>query len=108
MVTIVDYQKRKNMKDEEFNVLILQGDIELSISKDTGKPYFTARKTSVPCTFDETIAKALIGKILSGGIQKQECEEYEFIIPGTKKKLKLNYSYAYSAEPVGMAEVVMG
>lgn len=108
MVTIVDFQKRKNSKDEEFNVLILQGDIELAISKETGKPYFTARKSSVPCTFDETIAKTLIGKELTGGIKKLECEEYEFIIPGTKKKLKLNYSYAYSPEPSGMAEVVMG
>jgi len=75
MVTIVDFQKRKNSKDEEFNVLILQGDIEPAISKETGKPYFTARKTSIPCTFDENMAKTLIGKVLTGGIRKQECEE---------------------------------
>lgn len=108
MVTIIDFQKRKNSKDEEFNVLILQGDLETVISQETGKPYFTARKTSVPCTFDESIAKTLIGKELTGGIRKLECEEYEFNIPGTKKKLKLNYSYVYSQEPSGMAEVVMG
>jgi hypothetical protein len=48
MVTIVDFQKRKNKKDEEFNVLVLQGDLETVISKETGKPYFTARKTSIP------------------------------------------------------------
>ena len=80
MVTIIDFQTRKNAKNEEFNVLILQGDIELATSKETGKPYFTARKTSVPCTFDETLAKTLIGKTLARGITRQECTEYEFKI----------------------------
>lgn len=107
MVTIIDFQKRKNKKDEEFNVLILQGNLETAISKETGKPYFTARKTSVPCTFDESTAKALIGKELPGDIQKLDCKEYEFHIPGSNKKLKLNYSYAYSPEPVGMVEAVV-
>jgi hypothetical protein len=108
MGSIIDFQKRKSKKDEDFNVLILQGDLETVISQETGKPWFTVRKTSVPCTFDESIAKTLIGKELTGGIKKLECEEYEFLIPGTEKKLKLNYSYVYSTEPVGMAEVVMG
>jgi hypothetical protein len=108
MVTIVDFQKRKNKKDEEFNVLILQGDLETVISKETGKPYFTARKTSIPCTFDETMAKALLGKVLPGEIQKLECKEYEFNIPGTNKKIKLGYSYAYSPEPIGMVDAVVG
>lgn len=108
MVTIVDFQKRKNSRGEDFNVLILQGEVEVVVSKETGKPYLTARKASIPCTFDELIAKTLIGKTLTGGIKKVDCEEYEFTVPNTKKKLKLNYSYAFSAEPVGLAEVVMG
>ena len=52
MVTIVDFQKRKNKKDEEFNVLILQGDLETVISKQSGKPYFSARETSILCIND--------------------------------------------------------
>ena len=47
MVTIVDFEKRKNEQDEEFNVLILQGGVEAIISHQSGKPYITARKTSM-------------------------------------------------------------
>ena len=34
MVTITKLEKRKNRKEEEFNVLILQGNVEVVISKD--------------------------------------------------------------------------
>ena len=33
MVTVIGLEKRKNKKEEEFNVLILQGDVETIISK---------------------------------------------------------------------------
>ena len=107
MVTIVGLEKRKNKaKDEEFNVMVLQGDVEVVISKTTGRPYLTARKTSIPCTFDEVMAKTLIGHTLPGEIERIEVDEYEFIVPGTKKKLKLSHSYRYSAEPATITEVI--
>ena len=84
----------------------LLGSIEVAISKATGKPYLTARKTSIPCTFDEVMAKNLIGQTLPGEIEKMEVEEYEFLVPGTKKKIKLTHSYRYSAEPATITEVV--
>jgi hypothetical protein len=34
----------------------------VAISKATGKPYLTARKSSIPSTFDEIFAKSLIGQ----------------------------------------------
>jgi hypothetical protein len=108
MVTVIGLEKKKNKKDQEFNVLILQGDVETIISHETGKPYLTARKTSVPCTFDEVMAKAQIGKEMPGGIQKVDCEEYTFEIPGSGKKIKLAYTYVYTPDPVGMEETVMG
>lgn len=107
MVTITGFEKRENKKKEEFNVLILQGDVELVISKETGKPYLTARKTSIPCTFDDVMAKTMIGKEMQGEIDRQECEEYEFTIPGTSKKIKLTHTYVYNQEPVGIEETVM-
>lgn len=64
MVTIVGFEKRKNSAEEEFNVLILQGGVEAIISQQSGKPYITARKTSIPCTFGDEFAKSLIGNIL--------------------------------------------
>ena len=108
MVTISSFEQRKNKKNEEFNVLILQGNAEVVISKETGKPYLTARKTSIPCTFDENMAKTMLGKELPGEILKMDCDEYDFLVPGTKQKIKLAYTYVYSAEPVGLEETVLG
>jgi hypothetical protein len=106
MVTITGLEKRKSADGKEFNVLNLFGSIEVAISKATGKPYLTARKTSIPCTFDEAMARNLIGQTLPGEIEKMEVDEYEFVVPGTKKKIKLSHSYRYSAEPATITEVV--
>ena len=106
MVTIISTEKRIAKSGKEFNVIILQGDIEVAVSKDTGKPYLTARKTSIPCTFDESIAKSLIGQQLPGGIERVEVEPYEFVFPSTGKKMKLSHSYRYSKEPATIMEVV--
>ena len=106
MVTIVGLEKRKSADGKEFNVMNLQGSVEVAISKVTGKPYLTARKTSIPCTFDEVMAKSLIGQTLPGEIERMELDEYEFLVPGTKKKIKLNHSLRYSAEPATIEEVV--
>jgi hypothetical protein len=106
MVTIVGLEKRKSADGKEFNVMNLQGSVVVAISKATGKPYLTARKSSIPCTFDEILAKSLIGQSLPGEIERIEVDEYEFVVPGTKKKLKLNHSFRYSAEPATIAEVV--
>jgi hypothetical protein len=106
MVTIIAAQKRIAKSGKEFLVMVLQGDIEIAISKDTGKPYLTARKTSIPCTFDESIAKTLIGQQLPGGIERVEVKPYEFVVPSTGKKIKLSHSYLYSKEPATVLEVV--
>jgi hypothetical protein len=55
MVTVIDYKKRKNSEGKEFFVLILQGDVELVQSKETGNFYATTRKTSLSTTFGESI-----------------------------------------------------
>jgi hypothetical protein len=106
MVTIIGTETRMTKAGKEFHVMVLQGDIEVAISKDTGKPYLTARKTSIPCTFDETIAKSLVGHQLPGGIERIEVEQYEFKVPSTGKKIKLTHSYQYSKEPASVLEVV--
>ena len=106
MVTITGLEKRKSADGKEFNVMNLQGSVEVVVSKATGKPYLTARKTSIPCTFDEVMAKTLIGQKLPGEIERVEVPEYEFVVPGTKKKIKLGHSYSYSAEPAFIEEVV--
>ena len=107
MVTIVDFEKRKNEQDEEFNVLILQGGVEAIISHQSGKPYITARKTSIPCTFGDDFATNLIGKELPGEIQRIECDPYTYEVPSTGEKLKLTHTYQYNADPASLVETVM-
>src|SRR4030042_4714745 len=108
MVTISGVEKRKNQQDEQFNVLIIQGGIESVLSKQTGKPYLTARKTSVPCTFDDIFAKNLVGTELPGNIDRVPCDPYEYEIPKTGEKLTLEHTYQYSGDPVNIEETVMG
>ena len=106
MVTIISTEKRIAKSGNDFSVMVIQGDIEIAVSKETGKPYLTARKTSIPCTFDEGIAKSLVGQQLPGGIERVEVEPYELVVPSTGKKIKLSHSYQYSKEPTTVLEVV--
>lgn len=59
--------------NKTISVLILQGKIQPVISQTTGRPYLTARETSIPCTFDIDQAKSLIGSELKGDIERHEC-----------------------------------
>ena len=106
MVTITKLEERLNRKKEKFHVLILQGNVEVAISKTTGRPYLTARKTSIPVTFDKSLAEKMIGQELPGTIERIETEEYEFTIPGTKQKVKLSHRWQYNKEPASVEEVV--
>ena len=64
MVTIIGIRKSVNSKDEEFISLVLQGEIDLVQSKETGHYYATTRRTSITSTFDERTAEGLIGSKL--------------------------------------------
>ena len=66
----------------------------------------TARKTSIPVTFDEALAQKMIGQELPGTIERMETDEYEFTIPGTKNKIKLSHRWQYNQEPASVEEVV--
>ena len=107
MVTVSSFEKRKNSQEEEFNVLILQGDLEIVTSKSTNKPYATVRKVSIPCTFDEGTAKRMIGKELKGEIQKVACDDYEYTMKQTGEVVTLNHNYVYNPDPSNLVEVVI-
>lgn len=96
MVTITGYEKRKGTDKKEFLVLILQGEVEFVYSQKTGLPYATVPKCSMPAAFDEDTCKAMVGKQVSGSIQKVKCEPYDYTIPKTKEVIQLDYNYAYT------------
>lgn len=106
MVTISSYEIRQG-KDDDFFVLILQGDVEFVTSQTTGMPYATARKATIPATFDEAACKNLIGKQMPGSIVKMAVDDYEYTIPETNEIVILDYRYVYSPEENRSMEVAV-
>ena len=98
MVRIINYQKRTTEQGKDFFVLELQGGIEMVKSVETGKFYVTARKASIPSTFDEVTCQALIGTELPGKVEKTSCDPYEYTIKDTGEVITLHHTFEYVDE----------
>jgi hypothetical protein len=96
MVTVVDYLQRKNSKGEEFFLLVLQGEMEVITSSQSGKSYATAHKANLATTFNEPMCVSMVGKELPGSIQKVSCEPYEYQIPGSDEVIELDFRWEYN------------
>jgi hypothetical protein len=107
MVTIIDFSKRKNQKGEEFNALVLQSGLEMIKSHETGRYYATAKKTSMPSTFDEATCRSLIGTQIPGSIQRIESEPFKFTVPSSGEVLTLNHRWVYLKEGETVDEKVI-
>lgn len=107
MVKIIAEETRKNSKNEEFNVFILQGSMELVKSQDTGKFYATARKCSITSTFDRDTALELIGTKLPGTIEKSPCDPYTYQTE-SGEEITLDFQWVFNPSPNTMEEAVMG
>ena len=105
MVTVVDYKQLENQEQEAFFALVLQGDIEVVVSKESGRQYITARKASLPCTFDELTCSTLIGKQMPGEIVRESCEPYEYTTPDGEKMV-LDYTWSYRQEVVKTPKIL--
>lgn len=95
MVTIINCHLRQNKDGKSFVALELQGDVEMVQSLGTGKFYATARRCSIPSTFTEEAATALIGKELPGSIVRTACEAYDYKVPETGEVIRLSHTYQY-------------
>ena len=104
MVTITNYSERTRKDGTTFIALELTGGVELVQSNNTGKFYATVRKTSIPSTFDETIAKGLIGSQMKGDVVRVQVDPYEFTDKRTGEILTLQHSFAY--QPEGSVELI--
>ncbi len=98
MVKIVDYKTYQTEDGNDFCTLIVQGGLETVKSQETERTYLTARSARVPCTFNETMCKSLIGTDLSGSIQKIEVEPYEYTIEATGEVIELSHRWEYMDE----------
>ena len=104
MVTVSGYNVRKNKDGENFIALELMGSLELVQSQNTGNFYATVRRCSIPSTFDEPIARMMVGSKLEGEIQRVPAEPYEYTVKRTGEVITLAYSYAY--QPAGSKELI--
>ena len=106
MVTVINYKTTKNKAGEQFNVLELQGDVELIQSVNTGKFYAHARKATITTTLNEATCKALINTKFPGKIVKIDCEEYSYTVPGTNDIITLSHNYQFIGENTNIEETV--
>ena len=101
MVTVVNVHKRSGSKGEFF-ALELLGNVEMIQSQTSGNFYATARRCSVPSSFDEKTALLMIGCKMSGTIERVQADPYDFTIPETGEVIKLAHSYQYRPENVSV------
>jgi hypothetical protein len=94
MVQIIGFEKKQSKSKESYAVLILQDEPEIMISKSSGRPYVAARKTTIPCALDENQAKALIGKVLPGSIERVSCTPFKLKL-ATGKEIKISTAFQY-------------
>jgi hypothetical protein len=106
MVQIIGFEEKKNGKTKApYSVLILSGEPEVMISKSSGRPYVSAKKTTIPCALEANQAQALIGKELPGSIERVSCTPFEVKL-ATGKKVKVSSVFQYIApETVNNIEV---
>ncbi|CAL1517828.1 hypothetical protein [Chitinophaga sp. MM2321] len=103
MVTITNYHVRKSSTGKTFITLEIQSGIEMIQSQQTGKFYATAKKSSIPSTFDESTAKMLIGTQMSGTIERIECDPYDYTVQQTGEVISLAHTYSYQPESFSKA-----
>ena len=95
MIRIIDYRIRQNSDGEPFLALIVQCGISLVKSQETGLYYATAKKASIPSTFDEKTCQSLIGQELDGSIERMNCEPYEFTSEQTGEIMVLDHRWVF-------------
>ena len=102
MVRIVNYIERVSEDGSSFFALEVQGGIEMIRSKKSGNLYATAKKATIPSTFDEETCQGLIGTELEGNVVKKPCEPYQYKIKETGEVIELHHTYMY--EPADLKE----
>ena len=109
METVSSYAVRTRNDGTTFIALELSGGVELVQSNNSGKFYATVRKTSIPSTFNETIAKGLIGSQMPGSIVRVQVDPYQFVNQRTGEVLTLQHSFSYqqecSTELIGQTQI---
>lgn len=98
MVTVKAYHLRQNAEGKPYVSLELIGQVEMVQSQNTGRFYATQRRCFIYSTFDEEIARRLVGGAFPGNIVRTSCDPYEYAIPESGQKVMLAHRYTYVPE----------
>jgi len=98
MVTVSNYMERLRADGSKFIVLEITGGLELIQSSNTGSFYATVRKCNIPSTFNENVAKGLIGSQIPGDIVRVNVPAYEYVNKRTGEVMTLQHGYSYQPE----------
>ena len=104
MVTVTNFVPRTRKDGTTFIALEISGGLELIQSSSSGSFYATVKKTTIPSTFDENIAKTLIGSQIPGNVVRIQVEQYDYINKRTGEVMKLQHSYSF--QPEGSMELI--
>lgn len=104
MVQVTNYAVRERKDGTTFIALEISGGLEIQQSQTTGNFYATVRKCSIPSTFDEIIAKSMIGQKIEGEIVRVETDPYDYLNKRTGEVITLQHGYAF--RPVGSMEII--
>lgn len=108
MVKVNSFAKRNTLDGRTFIALELVGGLEMVQSATTGKFYATVRKCSIPATFDEDVATALVGTTMPGDIVRIQSDPYEYTIKATGEVVTLQHTFGYqppTGELVGTSKL---
>ncbi|MFZ0472290.1 MAG: hypothetical protein WAL94_06725 [Bacteroidales bacterium] len=106
MVTISGYAERESADGKKFYSLLLQGELDLVLSEESGRYYATKKQASITSTFDEATCKALVGKQLPGKIARIKVDPYEYTIKETGEVISLTHRWAYSPNETALDEMI--
>lgn len=108
MVTVTDYKVKQAKDGRDFVLLELQGGLEMVQSQANNRFYATVRKCTVSTTFEERMAKSLIGSQMPGKIVRVACDPYEYTVESTGEAITLCHRWGYWPEgaEAPMAEVM--
>jgi hypothetical protein len=97
MVTVVGFNLRTQKEGEkkQYITLELEGDIEMIQSQNTGRHYATVRRCVVSSTFDALTAERMVGKQMTGTIERVPCDTYDFTVPESGEVIALGYRWDY-------------
>ena len=104
MVTVSSYVPRTRKDGTTFIALEITGGLEIIQSNSSGKFYGTVKKTSIPCSFGEDLAKTLIGTQMPGNIVRVTVDPYDYVNKTTGQIIQLQHSYSY--QPEGSMELI--